>query len=424
MMSFIAVPILAQQPDAVPLTLAAMHRAAQRHDPRAAQSSILAQQSALRNTTLAFERRPSITTVASAQYLSDVASIGAVIPGTSIPSQPHEQYDAYLSVRHRLYDATRSRRVAVERVQLTEQLARVQSIVYRQRQQVSDAFFAIARADVQQELLAAAVTDLGAQRRVVASRRELGAAVTGDVALLDAELLKRRQSLSAIAAERRAAIRVLSSLTGAALGDSARPVLPVFDNAAVVRPTATAAIRTRPEYAQYDAARAMIAERRALLTAQDAPRISSFARAGYGRPGLNPLARTFDTYWLAGVQVEWSPWNWGNTKREREVQRLQESAVASDEAAFTRELNDADIRLQSLSDDLTQTIAADDEIIRLRTSILTEARSRFAERVITSAELVDRETDLLAARLDRALHIVQRAETLARLYTLQGRDVP
>jgi outer membrane protein TolC len=414
----------AQQPDAPSVTLATLHRAAQEHDARSIQTNLLAHQASLRTATIARERRPAITTIASAQYLSDVAGIGSVLPGTSVPAQPHDQYDAYVSARQRVYDATRARRVALERAQLTEQLARVQSALYRQRQQVSDAFFTIVRADVQRELFAAAITDLTAQRRVAASRREHGAALASDVTLLDAELLRRGQAISALAAERRAAIRILSSLTGTALGDSSRFTLPMEESAVAQQAADAASVRLRPEYAQYDAARALLTERRALLRAQDAPRISSFARAGYGRPGLNPLARAFDTYWLAGVQVEWSPWNWGSTQREHEVQRLQERIVISDEAAFTRELNDAALRLQSAADELTRTIASDAEIVRLRTGILAEARARFAERVITSAELVDRETDLLASRLDRALHVVQRSETLVRLYTLQGRDVP
>jgi outer membrane protein TolC len=406
------------------VALATLHRAAQQHDARAIQASLLTQQSSLRTGVLATERRPTLTTLASAQYLSDVASIGAVIPGATVRGQPHDQYDAYFSARQRLYDATRSRRVAIERAQLTEQLARVQSVVYRQRQQVSDAFFAIARADVQMELLAAAVADISAQRKVVESRRSLGAALAGDVALLDAELLRRQQSNSALLTERQVAVRILSLLTGIAVTDSLRFALPLRDGTPRSTPVDTSTSRLRPEYAQFDATRALLVERRALLAAQDAPRISTFARTGYGRPGLNPLARTFDTYWLAGVQVEWSPWNWGNTKREQEVQRLQESIVTADEVAFTRELQDVVIRLQASADNLTRTLVTDDQIIELRKGIFAEARTRFAERVITSAELVDRETDLLAARLDRALHIVQRSETLARLYTFQGRDVP
>ena len=33
------------------------------------------------------------------------------------------------------------------------------------------------------------------------------------------------------------------------------------------------------------------------------------------------LSDEFDAYWLAGLQVQWAPWTWGRTRREREVLR-------------------------------------------------------------------------------------------------------
>jgi outer membrane protein TolC len=55
--------------------------------------------------------------------------------------------------------------------------------------------------------------------------------------------------------------------------------------------------------------------------------------------------------------------------------------------------------------------------------VLRETRLRFAEGVITSAEYVDRETDLLAARLARASHRVELARARARFLTLVGIEV-
>ena len=46
----------------------------------------------------------------------------------------------------------------------------------------------------------------------------------------------------------------------------------------------------------------------------------------------------------------------------------------------------------------------------LRERVLDEARLRFSEGVITSDDFVDRETDLLSARLTRAAHRVELAQ--------------
>ena len=69
---------------------------------------------------------------------------------------------------------------------------------------------------------------------------------------------------------------------------------------------------------------------------------------------------------------------------------------------------------------LERELASDDEIIALRERIAAEARARYAEAVITSAEFVDRETDVLAARLTRSTHRVELAQARARFLTTLG----
>jgi outer membrane protein TolC len=138
---------------------------------------------------------------------------------------------------------------------------------------------------------------------------------------------------------------------------------------------------------------------------------------------LNPLAQEFSNYWLAGVQVEWTPWNWGTTRRDREVLALQRQIVATNEAAFTQSVRRAIAHDVASIDQLAQTLVDDDTIVALREKILRETGYRFSEGVITSAEYVDRETDLLDARLSRATHRVQLAQARANFLTSLGLGV-
>jgi outer membrane protein TolC len=404
-----------------PVTLGALHRAAERHDPRAEQASLLVRQAEFRHQNIAAEHLPSLSVLAQSQYLSDVTTIGAALPGLQAPQPPKAQFDSYLSLRQRLYDPTRAARRRVETAQLSEQQARLQTALYRQRQQVNDAWFAARRADVQLATLATAITDLSAQIRQAEARRALGATLPSELHLLQVELLRREQAVGALQAERQAALSTLQRLTGVAM---TAPLSTATASDSALTLADTTLLRARREYAQYDAARGLLAERQALLARQDAPRVNAFARSGYGRPGLNQLARSFDSYWLAGVQVEWAPWTWGNTRREQESQVLQREIIGTEEAAFTRELRDAAARLTTTIAELDRTLARDADIVTLRTRILRETRARFAERVVTLAEVVDRETDVLAAELDRDGRLVQRDELRARLLTLLGRDLP
>ena len=180
---------------------------------------------------------------------------------------------------------------------------------------------------------------------------------------------------------------------------------------------------SRPEHAQFDAGRALLAERRAAVAARDRPSVSAFGRAGYGRPGLNPLAREFDSYWTAGVQLEWRPWDWGASRREQEVLALQSRIIETEEEAFEAGIERALLRASANIAQLRSSLVADDQIVDLHRRVLDEARLRFGEGVITTAEYVDRQTDLLSAEFARETHRVQLAEARARVLTTLGLEV-
>ena len=121
--------------------------------------------------------------------------------------------------------------------------------------------------------------------------------------------------------------------------------------------------------------------------------------------------------------LQWTPWNWGATSRDREVLALQRQIVSADEQNFTDTLRRGVAQDLASIDRLGATLAADDEIVALRERIAAETRARFAEGVVTSAEYVDRETDVLSARISRARHRVELAQARARFLTTLGIEV-
>lgn len=404
------------QPAGDSVRLGDLHRDAERTDRRAAQADLLASQSRLRLESLRTERLPTVGLLGIAQYLSDVPSIA--LPGGP-PAPPNDNYDAYVSVRQRLLDPSLAPRRAVERAQLAESQARLRSALRAQRIAVNDAFFGALLLDAQRATLDAAITELEGQRDLAARRVSEGAALPSESARIDAELLRRRQARATLVADRSAVLDVLASLVGRPVPEDAKLALPSVTTLDSIVVDASA----RPEFEQFARSRAVLAERQDAASAAERPRVAAFARAGYGRPGLNPLARDFDSYWLAGVQLEWSPWTWGSTRREREVLELQSGILDADEAEFEAALERAATRAAAAARQLARTVESDEAIVALHRGILSETRLRYTEGVITSAELVDRETDLLDAELARATHRVQLAEAVARLLTTLGREV-
>jgi outer membrane protein TolC len=215
----------------------------------------------------------------------------------------------------------------------------------------------------------------------------------------------------------------LSQLTGRPIDDTATLALPQLAAAVAQARSTVNAARARPEYEQFARTRERLARQQDVATAQDQPRISAFARVGYGRPGLNFISDQFESYGLAGVQVQWKTWNWGTTTREREALALQQQIVAADEAAFAKGVGRATETDLAAIDRLTIALALDDRIVALREDIERSTQARFQERVLTAAEYLDRSTELLQARFARNGHRVELAHAGARLLTTLGLEV-
>lgn len=411
-------------PPADSLALSALIADALRLDPRQRQLALQQRATDLRLRNIDAERKPTIAADGQAQYQSAVTKIVVPLPGVSIPTPPNDTYDAHLAAQLSLFDPTTAPRRAVERAQLVETQAATRATLFTLRQDINEAFFSAAGAQERLAVLNAAIVDLQARLHETVIKFNDGAALPGDTASLAAALLQREQDVLQLRAGRLAALGRLSDLVGRIVSDS-QPLV-VTDEASAVSGTLGGidSLRARPEYEQFAAMRARLARQTAVEAAQEKPRVSAFARVGYGRPGLDLLSRDFQSYWLGGVQVHWSPWNWGTTDRNREIAEVQRDIVATNEAAFTRGLRRSVQESIATMSRLESTMALDDRIVTLRERIDAETSAKLREGVVTAADYVDKSTDLMAARLLRVQHRVELAQARTTFLTTLGVEVP
>lgn len=406
------------------LHLGALQDSAVAHDPRGAQLALQRARTDLRLHDIAAEQLPALGANAQAQYQSDVTRVGIVLPsGMAVPTPPHDTYDAYLDVHEPLFDPSRAPRRAAQRAELAQSEAAVHTTLYSLRQQVNDAFFDALTLQAEEAELDAAVANLRAQLAVASSRVRNGAALPGDSAAIMAELLRRQQDRTQLEASRTASLAVLADLTGDTLAPRRALALP--DLAARIAQARASAdtLSARPEYAQYSTSRALLATQQGQVASAARPQLVAFARAGYGRPGLNMLHDQFEWYWLAGLRVQWAPFTWGSNTRDQQSLALQQRLVTTEESAFRSSLRRAATRATAQVDFLEHALASDSSIVSLREESAREARLRYDEGVITAADYVTRETDLLNARLTRASHRVQLAQARANYLTMLGVEV-
>jgi outer membrane protein TolC len=406
-------------------TLGELYAAAERHDARSAQSALDASALELRLRNLDGEWLPQLRLQGQARYQSDVPEFRPVgAPADQFPTVPKDNYDVAVGVEQTLYDGgTTGGRKAVERARIEESTAHVETTLYGLRGEVDRAYFTAlsiaARAD-EAELL---IEDLSARLDDARARVRAGAALSGEAAAIEAELLRARQRLAEYRANRRAALEVLRNLTGVALDPDARLSAP--DLGAEVSSAADAiGRRLHPAFDAFRATEARLGREADLAGRTRLPRIAAFGEAGYGRPGLNQFGDAWDTYWLGGVKLEWSPWHWGRVRREQQLLGLRREVVQTEEEAFAAALERAAADERADLERLRAAIESDGEIVELRALIERQAERQFEEGVLSAADYVDRRTDLSQARVARRLHQIELAETQARYLTTLGVPVP
>lgn len=413
--------VMAQGHDS--LSLSALQASARRHDPRASEADLLAAQSRLRRRSLDAEQLPALAVDGQAQYQSEVAHLAVALPGLSLPTPRRDTYDARASATQRLIDPSRAPRNALETAQLGESQARLRVTLQNTRQAVNDAFFATLRAETLMGELEPTIADLESQARAAQTRVREGTALPSEARMLEAELLRRRQAMAELQSSRHAALATLQDLTGVSLQNAGLLTVPDLSREVTRARTGLDSLRARAEYEQFAASRETLQRQEDVRAAQDKPRVSVFGRLGYGRPGLNPLGDRFNTYWLGGIQLQWTPLTWGATSDDREVLAVQRQIVSAEEQSFTEALRRSVNADLAAIDRLSATLTMDDEIVALREGIVAETRHRYAEQVVTVAEFIDRETDLLTARAARASHRVELAQSQARFLTTMGIEV-
>jgi outer membrane protein TolC len=404
--------------------LGTLQQAAIDADPRMQQLQLLTRQTDLRLRNISALRLPSVAVEGQGQYQSDVAHLPSNAGGfASFFSPPKDTYDGSLRVDQRLFDATVGAQGAVERAQLAENQARVRSTLFSLRQQVNDAFFAAAGLQARAGSLAATIADLNARLEETNARVREGAALQADAAAIDATLLQRQQDADDLQASRRAALDRLATLTGQTVGESDTLVLPDLSALVARARQAPGTLRARPEFEQFATTRDRLARQQDLNAAQERPRLSTYAKVGYGKPGLNFVSSDFETYGLAGVRLQWNAWTWGSGGREREALAIQQQVVAADEAAFVRSLTTSIEGDQTAIDRLQRSLVADERIVTLREQVERSMQLRLQEGVVTASDYLDRSAELLQARFARTGHQVELAQASARLLTTLGLGV-
>ncbi len=292
------------------------------------------------------------------------------------------------------------------------------------RLEAARAFWALVTATQTAAVVQRALDALDGHLGDLRSRLEQGLLPPNDV--LTAEAQRAHQQLLAIEA-RNLRLVAKADLRRAIGEDNGRDV----EAAGSLEPAALP-----PAAGSMDQARSQRPERRALASRIDGAREREVAAAAaakpqvaiaggydYARPNprIFPRVDEWHDSWDASINVSWSLWDGGRRKAEQAEAAANTRALTARSADFDRQLAfEVEQRRLDL-DSAVAAIAAAGEGVRAALEARRVVGERFTAGVATSTDVLDAQTSLLQAELNRTRAIAGARLALARLDRAMGR---
>jgi len=382
--------------------------------PLLKQKELYEKMSALKLDNIQTAYLPQVDVKAQASYQSDVTHIGLSMPGIDIPTVAKDQYKAYLDVKQNIWDGGTSKaRSELEKAQeLTSQQA-VEVDLYTVKEQVNNLFFASFLIQQNLDLQSKKQETLEARSKQMEGALANGAILQSDLDQVLAELIKVKQQQLELQSNRETALAALAILTGKQPAD--------LQNLEIATSEIEQGIEiSRPEMDLFREQTDLLSASADLTQKARNPRLFGFGQAGYGRPALNMLNNKFDTYYLVGVGLNWTLFDWKQTRRTKEVIQLQQEMVQTQQAQFERNINIAlDGQSRKIAQ-IEQILKSDGELIELQERITTSSASKLENGTITTADYLQDLNAELAARITFETHKVQLESAKVNYRNLLG----
>jgi hypothetical protein len=144
--------------------------------------------------------------------------------------------------------------------------------------------------------------------------------------------------------------------------------------------------------------------------------LAAFGQGGYGNPGYNMLKDEFDTFYMVGLRLKWTPWDWNETKRTKAVLENRMFMVDIEEETFRvnqyRAVNQLDGELSRYQ----QLIELDSKIVELRRGIEENSDHLLKNGSITTSEYLDDLDAHFSARINKDLHQLEYLHKMTMKY--------
>ena len=369
--------------------------------PLAKQSVLLDEKSRLDIKAINKGKLPKLDVNAQATYQSDVTSLPIQVPNVTIEPPNKDQYRATLDVNQMIYDGGLINASAeVTEVKNKVDLQEVEVNLYGLKNQVTHLYLSVLLLQENRTLLEAKEEQLRTRLDEVKAGVKFGTLLPSSADALEVELLKIRQKYVELDHSRSGMLERLSLLIGRSLNKNVELKRPeVF--------MATDMKSQRPELMLFELKKDQVELSTALLSRSKLPKLNAFALGGYGNPGLNMLDNSFNAFYMAGVRLNWSVFDWNKVKTQKASLSITKEIIDTQKETFELNNNLELAGLQAEIDKTEELIAYDEAIIPLRDKMVKSADAQFKNGIITSSAFITEFTNLYEAKSTLTFHRIE-----------------
>jgi len=357
---------------------------------------------------------PQINLNGQATYQSDVTKVGISLPNMKIPTVDKDQYKFYLDVKQTIWDGGLSK--AKELLNNAENAGNLQQTeveLYQVKEKVNQFFFTSFLIQENLKILDKKTETLNERRKLLESAVNNGMVLSAELDQLLAELLKTEQTLIELKSNKETVLYGLSILTGKTTDQFANLSLPV-------EPADLNMSMKRPEIDLFSKQNELLTANSDLLQKQRNPKLFGFGQAGYGKPGLNMLNNSFDTYYMVGLGFSWNVFDWKTTNRQKQIIKLQQDMVQTKQDAFVRNIDLATDQQNKQIKQIGELLKTDQQLITIRERITKTSASKLENGTITTADYIQDLNAETTARLMLETHKIQLKEAWIKLANIRG----
>lgn len=393
-------------------------QAAERNYPLIRQYGLIAQTTELTVSNIRKGWLPQVSASAQATLQSDVVSWPEQMQsvyqqmGLDMRGLRKDQYRVGIDVQQMVYDGGAiSSQKNIVREQGKVQEAQNEVTMYQVRRRVNEMYFGLLLLDKQIQLNHDLQEVLAANERKLSSMCERGTAAKSDYQTVKAERLNVVQQVSSLQAQRNAVARMLSMFCGLEVKDLEKPQATSLGMQSAGQ---------RPELKSIDAQLRLADAQEKALDAALMPKLSVFVQGYYGYPGYNMFEDMMSHRWswngLIGARLSWNIGALYTRKNDKAKIQLQRDMATTSRDVFLFNNQLEQIRQNEDIERYRRLMAADEEIIALRSSVRKAAESKLAHGIIDVNDLVREINNENAARLQMSVHEI---EMLKEMYDLR-----